>query len=281
MPNFICVRCGTQYAATETNPKQCPICNDDREYVKHGGQEWTTLKDLSSDRSNQIQSLEPNLTGIGTKPSFAIGQRALLLQTPAGNVLWDCISLIDDATIEAVRQLGGIAAIAISHPHYYSSMVEWSHAFDRAPIYLHAGDRAWVMRPDPAIVFWEGKTHPLFAGLTLIHCGGHFSGATVLHWPDGAEGRGALLSGDIIQVVGDRRYLSFMYSYPNYIPMSADAVRFILKSVEPFAYDRIYGAWWGYNVFEDAKNAVARSADRYIAAIQGDWTPATAPDLEL
>ena len=76
-----------------------------------------------------------------------------------------------------------MAAIAISHPHYYSSMVEWSHAFDGAPIYVHAADRPWVMRPDPHIVFWEQETLPLLGGLTLIRCGGHFAGGQVLHWP--------------------------------------------------------------------------------------------------
>jgi hypothetical protein len=57
------------------------------------------------------------------------------------------------------------------------------------------------MRPDKAIVSWEGETRTLAEGLTLIRCGGHFEGGTVLHWAGGAEGRGALLSGDIIQVV--------------------------------------------------------------------------------
>ena len=58
-------------------------------------------------------------TGIGTSPRFGIGQRALLVD----GVLWDCITLLDDATAEAV---GSLDAIAISHPHYYSSMVEWA-----------------------------------------------------------------------------------------------------------------------------------------------------------
>lgn len=68
------------------------------------------------------------LVGIGTEPSFAIGQRALLVRTPQGNVLWDSITLIDDATVDAVRKLGGIRAIAISHPHYYSSASGAAHS---------------------------------------------------------------------------------------------------------------------------------------------------------
>jgi hypothetical protein len=184
------------------------------------------------------------------------------------NVLWDCISLLDDATVAAVRALGGIDAIAISHPHYYSSMVEWSQTF-HAPIYLHRDDREHVMRPDPSIVFWEGETHRFHNGLTLIRCGGHFEGGQVLHWPAGADGRGVLLTGDILQVVSDQRYVSFMYSYPNLIPLPAAAVRRIVAAVEPFAFDRIYGAWWQRVVAHDAKAAVARSADRYVRAIGG------------
>lgn len=266
MPRFVCTTCGTQYAETSAPPEHCPICDDERQYLGWNGQQWTTLEELRAGHSNQIREEEPGLTGIGTTPRFGIGQRALLVRSPGGNVLWDCVSLIDDATIEAVRKLGGIAAIAISHPHYYSSMVEWSRTFD-APIYLHAADRRWVMRPDPAIAFWEGETKPLHDGLTLIRCGGHFEGGTVLHWPQGAEGRGAMLVGDILQVCMDRRHVSFMYSYPNYIPLPAAAVQRAAGAVDPFAFDRIYGFMFELVIQQDAKAAVARSADRYLRMI--------------
>ena len=269
MTNYICVTCGAQFAATAAPPAACPVCDDERQYVGHDGQRWTTLGELRADHHNVIKPVEPALTGIGTHPTFAIGQRALLVQAPSGNVLWDCISLLDDPTVAAVRALGGVAAIAISHPHFYSAMVEWSRAFD-APVYLHADDRRWVMRPDPAIAFWEGETRHLGEGLTLIRCGGHFAGGTVLHWGAGAEGCGALLTGDTIQVVSDRRWVSFMYSYPNLIPLPAPAVRRIEAAVEPYAFDRIYGAWWDRVVASESKVAVARSAARYIAALAGE-----------
>ncbi len=267
MTHFMCTTCGTQFAATETAPTHCPICEDERQYIGWQGQQWTTLEDLQTGHQNIIKTEEPDLTGIGTHPGFAIGQRALLVQTAVGNLLWDCISLLDEATITAVNALGGIRAIAISHPHFYSSMIEWSRAF-LAPIYLHAADRQWVMRPDEAVEFWSGETKSLWNGMTLIRGGGHFEGGTVLHWPAGAGGKGALLSGDILQVVSDRRYVSFMYSYPNLIPLPQHEVRRIVAAVAPFAYDRIYGAWWDRVVQEEAKTAVSRSADRYIRAIQ-------------
>jgi hypothetical protein len=181
-------------------------------------------------------------------------------------LLWDCIALLDDRTISEVNARGGIRSIAISHPHYYTTMVEWAERFD-AQILLHAADREWVMRKSPRIHFWEGGTLPLWDNLTLINCGGHFEGGTVLHWPAGENSKGALLTGDIIQVVQDRRYVSFMRSYPNLIPLGAAAVDHILKAIEPFPFDQIYGAWWKANVLSDAKAAVRRSAERYLRRI--------------
>ena len=268
MPHYICTTCGAQYAERPSAPDECAICQDERQYVGWSGQHWTTLDELRRSHRNAIRSEEPALYGIGMEPSFAIGQRALLVTLPTGNVLWDCIPLIDGALIEMLKGIGGVSAIAISHPHYYASMVEWARAFD-CPIYLHAADRQWVMRADSCVEFWDGEAKSLAGGLTLIRCGGHFDGGTVLHWAGGSGGKGTLLSGDILQVVEDRRWLSFMYSYPNLIPLPAAKVRRIASAVEPFQFDRIYGAWWGKVLREDAKAAVRRSADRYVRAIEG------------
>jgi len=233
--------------------------------VGWSGQRWTTLEEIRAGHKNEIHD-DLGLTGIGTKPAVAIGQRALLVQSSGGNLLWDCITVIDDATVDAVRKLGGLRAIAISHPHYYSCMVEWAKAFD-VPVYLHAADRRWVMRPDTKIEHWSGETRELWDGMTLIRVGGHFDGGTIMHWPEGGEGRGALLAGDLLQVAQDRRWVSFMYSYPNYIPLPASEIDRIVASIEPFAFDRIYGAWWDRNVASDARAAVHRSAERYKKAL--------------
>ena len=267
MPKYICLTCGLQYADSALPPERCTICDDERQYVGAEGQKWTTLKELQSTHKNQLDVEGPELISISTDPKFAIGQRALHVRTSGGNVLWDCVSLIDDRSVGAVKALGGVSAIAISHPHYYSSMVEWSRALGDVPIYLHAADGEWVMRPHPAIVFWQGETHPLAPGLTLVRCGGHFPGGTVLHWAGGSQGKGALLSGDVIQVCPDRKSVSFMYSYPNYIPLNATAVRHIVAAVEPYPFEQIYGAWFGQNIMANAKDVLRCSADRYIAAI--------------
>src|SRR3982074_2820918 len=129
MPNFICKTCGAQYAECDQTPTVCTICQDERQYVGITGQQWTTLERLRLTNRNSIRFKEPGLIGVGIEPHFAIGQRALFLRTPKGNVLWDCLPLLDEAVVEAIKALGSISAIAISHPHYYSSMVEWSRAF--------------------------------------------------------------------------------------------------------------------------------------------------------
>jgi len=267
LPRFICVTCGTQFAESAEEPANCPICLDERQYVGLDGQQWITLPELQHKHRNKRHSEEPDLTSFSTDPHFAIGQRAFLIESPGGNILWDCISLIDDETADFVRSRGGISRIAMSHPHYYTTMLEWSERFDNPPILLHEADRQWVMRHDNRIRFWSGDTLSLHDGLTLIRCGGHFEGGTVLHWPAAANGRGALLTGDILQVTPDRKWVSFMYSYPNYIPLNAAQVRHIARAVEGLRFVRIYGAFPKVTIAEDGPAVVRRSEARYLRAI--------------
>jgi len=270
MPHFICETCGTQYAETAEPPRACAICEDERQYVPPGGQTWTTLEKLRARHANTWRELEPGLFSITTTPAFRIGERALLVHTPQGNILWDCIALIDSATVRLIEALGGLSAIAISHPHYYTCMVEWSRAFGGIPVHLHEADRRWVMRPDPCLQFWSGATKTLMPGLTLICAGGHYPGGTVLHWAGGAEGRGALLSGDIVQVVPDGKSVSFMWSFPNFIPLSAPRVEGVASTLTPYDFDRIHGAFDSRTIWRDGKAVLERSAKRYLDMIRGD-----------
>ena len=262
MDAFICTTCGTQFAPSKAPPSGCPICLDERQYVGHDGQRWTSLPELAVDHENRIEEQEPGLLGIGTEPSFAIGQRALHVD----GLLWDCITLLDEETAEALHRAGGIHTIAISHPHYYSAMIDWAERFD-ARVLLHEADRQWVMRPSDRIELWSGERRRVSDELELVRLGGHFDGGTVCVWRAGADGRGALLSGDIVQVVADRDWVSFMYSFPNLIPLPAREIRRIRAIVETLEFDRVYGAWWPAIVAEDAKAKVLRSADRYLAAL--------------
>ncbi|GAA1293609.1 hypothetical protein Psi02_42890 [Planotetraspora silvatica] len=267
----ICLTCGVQYAGSR---EDCPICQDERQYVGWDGQRWTSLDALRrAGHRALIEEEGPGVVGVGTAPATGIGQRALLVRTPAGNVLWDMVTYLDDDVIRQVRDLGGISAIAISHPHYYGTMVDWAHAFD-APVYIHALDREWVARPDDSVVFWEGDTHEIGDGLTLVNAGVHFAGGQVLHWRDAPDSAGALFSGDILQVVKDRRWVGFMYSYPNLIPERPRTVRRALSLLERYPFDQVYGAWWKHVVRTDGSEAVRRSAARYLDFALDDTPPA-------
>ena len=221
-------------------------------------------------RRNTFEELEPNLISIRTEPEFAIGQHAIVVRTPNGNVLWDCISFIDDETIERLDDLGGLSAIAISHPHFYSSCVEWAHATGAA-IHLPAADAAYVMRPDASIAFFGEDSVDLVSGVMVVRIGGHFHGSTVLLWPAGASGRGVLLTGDTVALVGDPTSVTVMYSYPNRIPLSAAAARDIERRVAVLAFDRIYDGWRGDVIDTGAQEAVRRSLGRYAAMVEGTW----------
>lgn len=268
MPAWICVTCGVQYPDTSEPPERCPICLDERQYVGWEGQQWTTLAELAAaGHEVELRNEEPDLVGLGVSPAIAIGQRALLVRTPNGNVLWDCISYLDDAARAKIDELGGIAAICLSHPHFYAAHLDYAEAFD-ARVYLPAADRQWIQRHSHRIELYEDSVEPV-PGITVARIGGHFEGASVLHWPAGSEGRGALLTGDTITVVQDRDWVSFMWSYPNLIPLDERTIADIVARVERFSFDRIYGGWWGRVVVSDGPAAIRRSADRYIARLRG------------
>ena len=209
-----------------------------------------------------------------TVPDFGIGQRAFLVRTAAGNILWDCVALLDQATEELIRAMGGLHAIAISHPHFYTTMQDWASAFD-VPVYLHEANRDWVVRPDRRLEFWSGETLSIAPQATLVCVGGHFPGSTVLHWSGSADGAGAVLPGDAVQVAPGGRSVSFMWSFPNMLPLPSFEVARIAARLDRLTFDRLYGIFVGREVLRDARALVRASAARYRALLErsdGDCT---------
>lgn len=268
MTIWICKTCGAQHAPSESPPPHCAICDDERQYVGANGQEWIDRESISATHANDWRDIEPGLTGIGLTPQIGIGQRALLVQTPAGNVLWDCVPMVDAKTVARIRALGGVKAILFSHPHFYTGMAEWSEALGGVPIRLPTADLPNVMRPSPWIEPWGGDVLEVLPGVTVHRLGGHFTGSSVLEWQAGANGKGAILVGDTIQVAPDPNWVSFMRSYPNMIPLPAREVRRIADRAAALSFDRIYGGWWDRVVKTNAKDVVERSAQRYIKALE-------------
>jgi hypothetical protein len=125
------------------------------------------------------------------------------------------------------------------------------------------------MNPSPAVKLWDGDTHKLWDGVTLVRCGGHFPGGTVMHWSGGAAGKGIVGAGDILSVTTDRKWLSFMRSYPNFLPLSAREVEHIGAALKPFSFDVIYGHYFDRVIAKDAKAVLEKSVERYLGAIAG------------
>jgi hypothetical protein len=267
MSYYICEQCGVQYADAPQPPSRCIICDEERQYINPNGQRWLTLEELQGERRNIFTQVEPNLTSIRTEPSFAIGQTAHLIQTPQGNVLWDCISLIDNETIQMIENLGGLSAIAISHPHFYSTSVEWSQAFGGIPIYINQADQQWMPRSSEHIHFWQSET-PLHINdeISIVQCGGHFEGSSVLLWKSGAGGKGVLFTSDTIMICADPSWVTFMHSYPNMIPLHPKKLMGIVSAVMPLQFDRLYNAF-GRTTVKNAKHSIIESAIRYVTAM--------------
>ncbi|MEQ1754953.1 MAG: MBL fold metallo-hydrolase [Micropepsaceae bacterium] len=256
----ICLACGTEFKSARND---CPVCTDDRQYVGIGGQKWTTHEELIQKFRIRIED-DAGLMGIGTEPGFAINQRALLLPTSAGNILWECTSLVTKEAVAALRQRGGVDMIVISHPHFYAAMARWSMALGGVPVLLHQADSEWVHYPPGNLHHWSGDTLRLSDDVTLIRTGGHFDGSTVLHWAGGPRPGGALFPGDAPQVAMDRTHVAFMYSYPNAIPMASADVADIQSRMAGLFFADIYGFTWGRNILGDGSEAVSRSAVRHL-----------------
>jgi len=264
MTVWLCATCGIEY--DPNLPADCLICADERQYLPEHGQVWTTLDALQDTRTATVLDLEPNLYAITVSPSVGIGHRGLLVRTEQGNLLFDPPGYFDDDLLASLRELGGVAAIASSHPHLTGLSISLSHRFGNIPVWVNGDNRRWVMRPDPVIEYWLDEAEPL-PGLKLVQCGGHFAGSAVLHWPAGAEGNGAILTGDTIGVNADRATVTFLRSFPNRIPLPERSVRKIVNTIEPLAFDRLYDGFSPGLIADGAKDAIRFSADRYIGWI--------------
>lgn len=262
----LCATCGVEHALPL--PDVCAICADERQYLPEDGvQKWTTLADLQRDRSMDSWQIEPGLYGLTTTPPVGIGHRPILVQTAEGNLLWDPPGYIDDRAVERVRSLGGIRWIVASHPHMFGVQLEWSAAFDHAPVYVNARDQEWIARHGDAIRLWDG-TLELTDALSVIRVGGHFPGSSVVHWT-GSDGKGVLLGSDTILPVAARNRVTFLRSYPNRLPLSGGTIRRIADQTLALDFDRIYGNFPTPVVKENAHLAVKESAELYIAWVSG------------
>ena len=257
----ICTACGTQFPANNA-PELCSICMDDRQYVPEKGQTWTTLDELANNYSVIVKKIKESLYELRMAPSFAIGQRALLVLAPSGNILWDCISLLNEPTVEFIKSKGGLKAIAFSHPHYYTTMNEWADIFD-CPVYIHQSDEQWIMNKTPCVSLWTGTEKELWDGIQLINVGGHFPGSSILHIPF-LSPNGTVLCGDTFYISPSKKHMSAMYSYPNRIPLPVHEVQRIKKQMLKLNFDTMHGFYEFQDIYSNAKEILKSSLAKYV-----------------
>ncbi|KAI9701636.1 MAG: hypothetical protein M1820_006407 [Bogoriella megaspora] len=257
---LVCKTCGTQFDVPASQPLNgCRICDDPRQYVPPSGQAWTSLARARGEFSNHwVQDSVDNR-------GFGIGQRAFLLEASEGNVLWDCIALLDGPTVDFIHSKGGLKAICISHPHFYTTHLDWAKTFD-CPVYIAAEDEEWCCRADVEGYrrLIKGTTEALTGGITAVKLGGHFPGSLVLHWEN------KLFIADTFIAVPSGKYhinrlpgtssFAFMWSYPNMIPLGPQIMHQMWTRLKQFGFDTTFGAFAGNEIrSKDVKKRVLKS----------------------
>ncbi|KAI9026365.1 hypothetical protein DFJ74DRAFT_717552 [Hyaloraphidium curvatum] len=296
MPRWICTTCGNnplRDAPDGSRPVECQICVDERQYVGIGGsgkQEWTTLEEMvAAGRHRNV--LRPVRCGNGklfemfTVPSFGIGQRALVALTPRGAVMFDSLAYVDAASVRGVKAaLGGkdLAAIVVSHPHFYGGMATWAKELGGCPVFVHRRDEGWIPEADrAAVTFWDGEQLPIFgepsrdsaggrkvAGAEAVHVGGHFEGSTVCVVElEGVKDQ-ILLSSDSFLPTPRHTSISMMYSFPNLVPLPPSDMLRAWRAVEPYPFGAILGAFPGRDVEGGGREVVRESVGKLLGRME-------------
>ncbi|KLT42614.1 hypothetical protein CC85DRAFT_307982 [Cutaneotrichosporon oleaginosum] len=271
----VCATCGTQFSSTPDGI--CPCCEDERQWYPVTGQEWTSLAELAQSRKHslKVDTEDERIAFIECEPPFAINQTPILINTHGGHYIWDCQAPFTPALAGYLSSLQpALKAIAISHPHFYSTSLVWARALN-VPLYICETDKEWFVRRGDIqhtdeVRFWTGR-ETLGPGVTLVQCGGHFPGSSILHWDRGAEPGGGpktglILVADTMMVRMDRRGFTFMWSYPNMIPLRpADAVG-VVAAIDDLEYGAASSTWPNRMIRRDAKVYAHRSIERYLDA---------------
>ncbi|WP_063979670.1 MBL fold metallo-hydrolase [Mycolicibacterium brisbanense] len=271
MPTWICTGCGVEHAHSDTRPPEnsCVLTSEVVSIEERGDLPphgtWTTLEALAAQpHHTEYADHGRGVHSLRRVPRFAIGHRSFLVQTAHGNLLWDAPSYLDDDVVALVRRLGGVAAIAASHPHMFGAQLSWSRAFDRVPVYVNALDQEWLPQQDLLIELWHDEVEPV-PGVRLVHVGGHMRGSSVAITADGT-----LLAGDTISGGLARDWVSFQRSFPKNIPLSAAVVQRIVTRLDAYDYDRLY-TLGGDEIDSAAKDVVHRSAETHIRWVSGEF----------
>jgi len=260
---MICETCGVK-RTRDVEITVCPICADERQYIPVGDQKWTSLEDVSVKRNFLVIERQADLFEIRVTPEFGIGQRMFFVKTKQGGYLWDCVPLVDQDIANFFRAHGGVRGMAISHPHFYSSMKNWAELLS-IPVYTHKNDAVWLGEQFDTLVKWSGRELELADDIKVFCAGGHFEGSCVMHVASAQAPY--LLSSDTIAPNVDRKTVSFMRSFPNRVPLGLAKLDGIQTAMNGLSFEKIFGAFPGAEVLSDGREAFDFSMARYKSSI--------------
>lgn len=263
MGKFICLICGTCFPPSTQPPQVCQLCAGKQQLVLGEGTDWTTEEELiQNDFHNVMNFEEHNLWSIRVRPSFASSQRAFFFHSDRGNVLWDCLSLLDKETVEKLEDLGGIHTIILSNPHFQTGVCKWAERFD-AEVIVHESDVEFLVEQPRRLKTWTGEYYQLQDEFKLVRIGGSFPGSSVLVWQAGAEGKGCMFTGDTLFVTKDQCWISFLDSN-QHVVWKISEIQELGQKLSAYVFDRIYGAWPNRTIDSNGNEVVSQSVKRVV-----------------
>ncbi len=195
LPPYFCTNCGFWQRYFEV-PPSCPLCLDARHVVPGGGWRFLDVDQATGAYPCHFEELETGVWRFWNDPVDGIGANAYLVvgqggdasghrrsgTGQGGNFMFEGAAIFDNAALNHIDSLGGIAVLSASHPHSYGALWQLQDRYE-PELALHPGDLAWS---SALRVTWPFDDHvEVLPGISLHHTGGHFDGHAVamIHGP--------------------------------------------------------------------------------------------------
>ena len=249
MPAWICVTCGVQYPDTDRLPGGCPICEDERQYVGWHGQQWTTMAEIA--RGHRVVSRNEEATWSASASSRP-------LRSASGRCWCALRTATCCGTVSAARRAGPwadrrprrnrrdlpVPPRISTRPTSSSPTPSTPASSSRAPTSTGSSDGPrWIELFDDDIEPVPGSPWPASADTSTAPpcCTGPLAPTSVARCSP--ETPSPLCK----TAIGSVSCGAFPTSFPSIRPPSSRSP----AESRRFAFDRVYGGWWGRVVVED------------------------------
>ncbi|MGB7405179.1 MAG: hypothetical protein WA906_05780 [Pacificimonas sp.] len=196
LSHYACENCGF-WQLYFASPPDCPVCTDVRNDLPADGWSWLAAKDAVGAYRSEWREVAPDLLAFTTSPALGLAGTGWLLKRPEGNIAFEAAPFYDEAALNEIERLGGIAVLAASHVHGYGALWQLQQHFEPATVAIHIGDLQLTKAFQVTVPFDDALA--IDDDAQLIHVGGHYAGQSALH--DARNER--LYCGDMFKVDQD------------------------------------------------------------------------------